>query len=491
MKKVWLKVALIFVLLFSVQEIFAQNGDSQFDCFTVLVGKNATQDGSVLLAHNEDDGGVNLVDWYKVPRLTHKKGEFIQLKAGYKLPQVKETSALLWLEMPGQQFSDSYMNEWGIVITSNSCPSREKEPELVNGGIGYFLRRIMAERGKTAKSAIKVAGKIIEQVGYSGSGRTYSVADANEVWMLSVVRGKHWVARRIPDDEVAIMPNYYTIETVDLQDTLNYLGSQDLIQYAIQKGWYDPASGKKFNFRLAYASRGSLSHLANIARKWQAYNLLSGEAHPFYGYFPFSFKAAVKLTAQKLMAVLQNHYEGTELEMNPAYNAGNPHKSIIMRICSQTNQYGFVTQLRNWMPTDIGVVMWLAPRRPCTHPFTPWYCGITQVTQEFTRGDYEKALQNHFNAPKTIFERSSSHGFWNFAHDAENIDKSYGALIPTVRNKKQAMEKRLFSKQETFEKKALATYKKNRKKARQMLTEYTKKYALEALSVVKNRNDNR
>ncbi|MCK4297431.1 MAG: C69 family dipeptidase [Candidatus Marinimicrobia bacterium] len=489
MKKLIIKLTYFIILILSIQSIYAKaDRYDQFSCFSILVGKNATIDGSTILAHNEDDYGKLLVDWYKVPRLTNKPGTKIELKNGGQIEQVNKTYSFIWLEMPGMEFSDSYMNEWGVTITSNECQSKEAEGELINGGIGYYLRRIMVERAKSAKEAIKIAGEIIDSVGYSYSGRSYCIADPDQAWIMSVVKGKHWVAQRIPDDHVVIIPNYYTIEEIDLKDTVNFSGAADIVDYATQKGWYDPESGKEFNFRMAYGSPASLNSMRNIARKWHALNLLSEKQYDFYDESPFSFKPRNRLAIQDVMLVLQNHYEGTQFEMHPDYNAGNPHENVIMRICSATNQYGFVAQLRNWLPTDIGSVLWIAPRRPCVQPFIPWYFGINSIPDKYTRGDYIEAIEQHFTPVENIYLQSKSHAFWVFVNYAEEIDKNYGDLIEKVRNKKTAFEKEVFEKQDAFEKKVLSVYKKNPKKAKKMLTSYTSKLAIKALSLSKLNN---
>ncbi len=103
-----------------------------------------------MLAHNEDDWGERIVNWYKVPAMNHKEGSMITLKNGAGMDQANKTYSYLWLEMPEMEFSDSYMNEWGVTISSDACPSKEKKGEITDGGIGYWLRRAMAERAKTA-----------------------------------------------------------------------------------------------------------------------------------------------------------------------------------------------------------------------------------------------------------------------------------------------------------------------------------------------------
>jgi dipeptidase len=346
----------------------------------------------------------------------------------------------------------------------------EDSAELVNGGIGYYLRRIMAERAKSAKEAVKIAGSIVDSIGYASSDRTYCIADPNEAWMMSIVKGKHWVAQKIPDDHISIIPNYYTIQNVDLSDTLNFLGSTAIIDYAIDKGWYDPESGEDFNFRLAYGKPSSINSIRNMARKWSALNILSPIKYEISDEFPFSFKPAEKVSIQDLMTVLQNHYEDTELEDN---RKNNPHKHDIMRICSETNQYGFVAQLRNWLPNEIGSVLWLAPRRPCTQVFIPWYSGITKIPDNYSIGNYETALENHFNKYDDIESETCTHNFWNYSNYAKKIDKNYYELISSVKTQQKMVQQDIFDEYNNFDKNIINLYNQNPKAASDSLNVFT------------------
>ena len=344
MRKIHILILLFFVVitLFFYENNFAQDSiEKGFNCFSMLVGKNASADGSVFFAHNEDDGGEQLVNYYKVPRVKHKIGGKIIVKNGVEIPQVPETYSYLWLEMPKMEFSDSYINEWGVAIASDQCTSRETDGELQDGGIAYWLRRLVAERAKTAKQGVKIAGKLIEEYGYASSGRTYVIADRNEGWMLAAVYGKHWVAKRVPDDHVAVIPNYYTIGEINLADTTNFLGAADIIEYAITKGWYDPDIDGKFHFARVYSDSGNLNHNGNIHRMWRGVNFIACNNFAINDSFPFSLKPEKKISLRDLMKVLRDHYEGTELDYSQNYEQGNPYKLNHSTICAGSNQYGF------------------------------------------------------------------------------------------------------------------------------------------------------
>jgi dipeptidase len=455
-----------------------------FNCFSVLAGKNATNDGSVMFAHNEDDWGDRMVNFYKVPQETHQKGEMITMETGAKLEQASLTWSYLWLEMPEMSFSDSYMNEWGVTIASDACSSREEEGELTDGGIGYWLRRAMAERAKSAREAVKIGGALVKEFGYASSGRTYCIADPNEAWMLSVVNGKHWVAQRVPDDEVAIIPNYYIIETIDLKDTLNYYGSADLIDYAVKKKWYNAKTMGKFNFRQVYSDQENLKNMGNIVRHWSAVNLLSEKQYSVDESFPFSFKPKQKVTLYHLFTVLRNHNEGSDYDGSENYTKGNPHEQD-WSICSSTTQYGFVAQLRSEPPVDAGAVLWLAPFRPCVHTFTPWYFGMTEMPDGFARGNYTTALTTHFDKIENINDAAPGHNFLKFVENAKKVDEDYGKQIETIKQDIQLFETELFQNQKGLEKKATELNKSDPNQAKKSLTEYSIRQVNRSLDMMK------
>ena len=174
-----------------------------YNCFSIIAGRDATVDGSVLMAHNEDDGGEQMLNIYVVPA-SDKNLRYI------------------WCEFPGMEVADVLMNQFGVSIASNGCPSREDKGELFGEGILYEVRTSVAKYAHNAREAVELIGTLVETFGYRGSGRSYIVADPLEGWVVSVVKGKHWVAQRVPDDQVMTIPNYYVIGEIDLDDEDNF-----------------------------------------------------------------------------------------------------------------------------------------------------------------------------------------------------------------------------------------------------------------------------
>jgi dipeptidase len=71
--------------------------------------------------------------------------------------------------------------------------------------------------------------------------------------VLSVVKGKLWVAQRVPDDEIMTITDRFNIGEIDLDDHDNLMGSEKLVRRARWKGWYKPRRDGAFNFANAYS----------------------------------------------------------------------------------------------------------------------------------------------------------------------------------------------------------------------------------------------
>lgn len=440
---------------------------SEHNCYSILVGKKASASGAVLFAHNEDDWDEQVVYWHKVPRMRYTVTDTIVLKNGGKLPQIAETCAYLWLELPGMEFGDSYLNEYGVTIASNACRSRKKDARLTDGGIDYDLRRILAERARSAREAVKIAGRLIQRFGYNSSGRTYCIADPNEAWMLAIVYGKIWVAQRVPDEKVVIIPNYYVIQNIDLGDTLNFLGARDAVSFAILQGWYQPAAGHLFNFRQTYSDFNELTNPDNITRHWQGLNLLSEKPYRIEDELPCAFQPKNKITRTDMMQVLRSHYQ-------PAPDtSANPHQQERMTICSVANQYGFVAELRSWLPAEIGAIWWIAPRRPCIQPFVPLYAGTEALPPDYSAWDVTTARRLHFNLPENVYTPDLKIAYWLFDRRVTEIDESWGKLSTGEARRALLLEQQIVREFEQADVKITKRYQTRPAEGRRLITEWT------------------
>lgn len=410
------------------------NGDGA-ECFTVLVGRAASADGSVMVAHNEDDRGDIVVNVRKVaPRADG----------------AARAAGLLWIEATTQEFADSFVNEHGVLVTSDSCPSRVAAEDYTDGGIGGAFRRLIAEQVTSAREAVRIAGALVEKHGYRASGRTYSIADRKEAWMLAVLRGRHWYAQRVPDDEVAVIPNHFTIRAIRPDDPESFMGSPDIVAYARANGWYDEAADGPFDFKKAFDRPSTREPAAdgNALRHWRGLELVTGKAWDLVRAYPFSVKPARKMTAEALMAILRDHYEGTPYDATDGYKTGSPNRTKFRTICTASTINAFVVSLDAQRPEPLATAMWLAVGKPDTTVFLPLYFGVATLPPG----------AETLNAKVLTLESA--------------VEESYGSMIGRLRKEMDPVEKGFLAGRPKFEREFAALYLKDKAKAQARLDAY-------------------
>lgn len=336
------------------------------NCFGIIAGRNASATGSVLFAHNEDDGGEQMLC---INRMPSSEG-----RIGY-----------LWFEFPGLKNADGYLNEYGVALATDRCPSRE---DCAPGKLQYEVRTIVAGEARSAKDGVRIIGRLIQEYGYADTGRSYLIADAKEAWVCSVVKGHHWVAQRVPDDEVMVIPNYYVIGAVNLSDTTNFLGSPDIIEYAVSRGWYNPDKDGEFNFRLAYSSDDALNRKHNIYRHELAQNAIFGDALMGKDVV-FSRKADHKVTVKELEKILKT----------------SPVNSSTTVLCS-------VFCFDSRKPVDRNCIMWNAYAGQGR--FFKWTLN-SKIPAKWQRyPDAQQALDNHFKDTENLRKLNPDNPFWPY-----------------------------------------------------------------------------
>lgn len=442
------KLFLTGLMLIAASAMFAQtrvcDENADFNCFSIVAGKNATADGSVLFGHNEDDGPE-----YLVTMNVSEKG--------------------VWAEMPGMSVSDGYMNRYGVCIASDGCGSREDRDDYNEGGIVYELRLNVFLEAKTAKDALRIIARDMERYGYRASGRTYVVTDPNEGWLVNVVKGHHWVAQRVPDDMVASVPNYYTIGRIDLSDTANFAGSPDIVEYAVKRGWYDPKKDGEFNFRKAYANPNTLVSDHNVPRHKMVMEYL-GTAYDIDN-VPFAIKADRKIDVRTMRKLLSLH--------RPE-RADGSHPS---GVCAFDTNVSTIFQLRSFMPLGIGCVAWTCQGKVCAEVHVPWYLGMTRSPEGYQRfGNVNDAIKKHFSDGtqkidgKGIRERYPDEKYWIYTDRWQNLLTDYSNLIVKRQAVINPIQEKIFNNQEKFEKKLL---KMSPEKASEAMNKYTAKLVSE------------
>ncbi|MCS7305224.1 MAG: C69 family dipeptidase [Thermoguttaceae bacterium] len=419
-------------------------------CLTVVVGRQATVDGSVLVGHNEENKGPYFVNFRRLPHSALSTPGFLERRSTWPKELRQPRYGFFWSQIPGREYSDSYLNDVGLVIVSNGCPSREDDletlierQEIQQEGIGGLLRRLVAEQAGSARQAVELIGRLVEQFGYRDSGRTYVVADPQEAWLVAVVRGRRWLAQRVPDDAAVVVPNVFIFDLIPLDSgqTTNFettltktsanpghtnvvpaaqsirniplsspfpdfgttiCFSADLVRYAIQRGWYDPRSDKPFSFREAYQVP---ERNRPDPRQWWGQQLLE---HPDWlqaagprlgGHSPQQRPAEQKDSPAP--TEVQQRSDPLPWYVRPARKLSVQDIAAILRnqqgpiwLFHPATQETAIFQLRSGLPQPIGCVYWRTVGRPDWSPLLPWYLGVETVPDQYCHPAFRRQLES-------------------------------------------------------------------------------------------------
>lgn len=362
-------------------------------CTCLIAGKHATKSGRVLLAANDD--------WDKVcgilahtPRRTHAPDATHLLTAGGRIPQIAETCGYVYTACDYsigtlKRGWNCGVNDRGVAAAGTGASAfKEIKTDGAMLEPDDILLLILA-RAETARSGIRMIGDLLERHGLNCSGwdecasmATYAVADSEEGWWLEVAPGNHWIAVRVPDDEVSVRENAFGIHDADLTDEENVMCSAGLAEFARQQGWWD-GDIRHFDFAVAYGSDVSPNEWGpeldkmNMRRRWRAMNLLSGQEMD-ENVTLYSVKPNRLLTEEDLKDVLRDAYEGSAYDLSKAPDAGrygNPFHDDPpdYSLCRSWTVASFVADLRKGTPS----VMWVCMGCPKTGFYLPLYADIS------------------------------------------------------------------------------------------------------------------
>lgn len=439
---------------------------SAMACSTVIVGKDASATGDILIGHNEDNGGRIFNPQYYVPPAKHKAGTMITYEpTAAKIPQVRETLGFYWsqtLDANGASFSDGFVNDAGVVIVSNACSGiYEGDQKLKDGGIGYGIRRLMAERAHSAREAVSIAIDLLGKYGYFSEGRTYTIADHNEAWQLAIHKGNTWVARRVKDNEIIYIPNNFMMDKVDATDTENVIVAPGLIERSIKNGRYKPATPgvyNDFNYRAAVQPPERRAADYNFSRNQLAWKYITGKTIDDPEAFPYSYEVKDKVTIQDVKNILRLHEKAIG-EDDGWYHFRS------LGTCRATTHESAVFEL-NEIPELIA--SWRSYARPCEAPYVPSYpLAKPGKAQSFMPADV--ATREQFNARDSRFSYHPEYAHNVFINNANAVDYLRGDAMDDNEELIEKLEKRWAGEQAAIEAQAKAAFAVSREKGLEVL----------------------
>jgi dipeptidase len=481
MKRTILALASFVSLVLSVPPLPARA------CTNFLITRGATTDGSTMITYAADSHEL-YGELYFTPARKYPPGTKLDIyewdtgKYLGQIDQVSETYSVVGL-----------MNEHQVSIGETTWGGREelRDPKAtVDYGSLMFLA---LQRAKTAREAIKVMTNLVAEYGYYSSGETFSIADANEVWIMDLIskgpdnKGAVWVARKVPDGYIAGHANAPRIRQFPLKDRVNTLYAPDVISFAREQGYF---SGKDedFSFADAYgpAEFGALRFCD--ARVWCMYHRAAPSlaippdwamgdetADPI----PLWIKPDKKLSVSDVIGFMRDHFEGTPLDMTKDIGAGPYDLPYRWRpltwkvgdeeylneraVSTQQTGFSFVAQARSWLPDPIGGVFWFGVDDTYSTVYFPVYCGVTGVPKSYAVGT------------GSFEEFTWESAWWVFNWVANFAYLRYSEMIKDIQVVQGELEHQFFADQGEVDSAALALHKQSPRLAKDYLTDFTKK----------------
>jgi dipeptidase len=474
-------------------------------CTSIMVGREATTDGSVITSHT-CDGFYRT--WMAVsPHRVNPSGASEKIYLGRRYRPVNPDDVEN-LEVTGEipEAAESYafldtaypcMNEHQLAIGESTLFTKE---ELRDTEKGLFeieeIQRLMLERCRTAREAIRLADDLTKRYGYRGYfGECLTIADPKEVWHFEIVGatskyvGAVWAAARIPDGHVGVSANFPRIGELDLDNPDYFMASENVYSLAEEMGWWDSGSGKPFKFYEAYGNRSK-----NVSdREWRVLSLAAPSLNldPDADEIPFSVEAEYKVSVRDVIAWFRDTYENTRFDPTQKLIVTNrkgtkfvspvasPWMSWYMEnllntlkpgsvpgvyvIPNNTCSYSTVIQLRDWLPDPVGGIVWLNFDNPAHSARMPFFCGITGLPAHF-----KVCGQDRFTTESAL---------WAFRRVSRLAGVNWGASRQLVESLIQECEDQAFTELPGIEKKALELYENEPESAKVFLTSYCGNFA--------------
>ncbi len=448
MKKILLLLSVVLCCTLSMAQSVADLSELEGQsCTSIMVGKKASTDGSVITSHTCDG---RYRTWMHIePSANHAKGAVHQVLRGtmHTAYYGDTTGVKLMGTLPQVQHTYAYLNAAYPCLNEKQLSIGETTfggPDVLVNEKGWFtieeLERIALQRCDNARAAIRLIGSLVSKYGYGDGGECITIADKNEVWQMEILGegpkkvGGVWAAQRIPDDHVGVSANIPRIGRLQRNNPNYFMCSDNIEKVAIANGLWDGKGDFIFwkVFNCSYANGKNFRE-----REYFILNALAPSLHLTMDMdsLPFSVKPDKHVDVQQVMALLRSTYDGTDMDMcrnikmvssrksqdgtttfdTVVSPLANPWMSGVMEKTLNFIQpgtvtfrrtvsvawcsYSFVTQLRDWLPDAVGGVCWVALDNPGQSPRIPVFCGTTRMP-----ATYDVCGQHGYNEKSAIWK---------------------------------------------------------------------------------------
>lgn len=419
-------------------------------CTTLVAGRLATNDGSVMASHSNDGASNSGGRIQRVLAADWAPGTNRSVSGG-SIPQVAHTYAY---------YTEGYaiQNEKQVALGESTCSAVfGGQPD--KGTLTIIdLGMVALERGNTSRGAVQLMGDLAELHGYNDAGESLMVIDPREAFIFHILpddtgTSAVWVAQRVPDDGVGVVANAFTIREIDFTDTHNFLTSTNMRSVAARAtNW---TANTPLDFTRVF-SKGEESLYYSGRRMWSAYRLMARQQSFSPHYTDFNADAPYPATvrvphrsvnATRLFRVMRDYYQDTPFDLTVGLAAGPfgspdrwyagaaesaiPTGGWERAIGLYRTLVSFVVVSRTWLPDAIGGVVWFGPHAAHTGVYTPFPCGLDQIPPGYTwDGDSTGPEWSQFDKTKALWAHRSvfSLAQLRFSHAIDEIRRTGDTL---------------------------------------------------------------
>ena len=393
-------------------------------CTTVLVGKLASNDNSTMIART-DDGHFDVKKLVVVePKDQKRKYKSVISNVEIELPD----DPMRYTACPSVDTKEGIWAATGInaanvgmtateTITSNprvlsadplidvSKKSRKKgEPAL---GIGEEdILVLVLPYIHTAREGVLRLAELLEKYGtYESNGIAFN--DENEIWWMETIGGHHWMAKRVPDDAVVIMPNQFGMDSFDMDDAFserrNHMCSKDLREF-ISDNCLDLNQNGRFDPRSIFGSHSDQDHVYNTPRAWYMGRYLTPYSHTWDGEnaefkpesdnIPWCFVPDRRIAVEDVKELLSSNYQGTDY--NPYLNHDTGVRGKYRSIGINRTGVTAVCQIRSGVPDGIKGLEWVCFGSTTFNALLPVYPNVSKIPDYLSKVTLDVSTDNFY-----------------------------------------------------------------------------------------------
>ena len=441
------------------------------ECTTIIIGKEQTADGSMIVARSEDWDAMEAKNYEIFEGTDNGPREFVAMDSPFRCELPEKAlgyTALSPYNLHGHWGSAGF-NTAGVGMSAterifSSDEVLEHDPLVENGVAENSVFNITLPYVRTAREGVERLGMLIEKYGIA-EGFGIGFVDSKEIWYLETACGHRWLACRMPKDQYFVTGNQSRFRTYDPNDKENYLASADLIEFAEKHGLYNPAQGA-FDFHVAYARDVVLDTTYNYPRVWGLQQLFSPEIKNDVtkNTFPVFAKPAHKITLTELRTAFRFHYDNTEHDPYLNSNPKEPYRPVSIFRTTQTH----LLQVRPELPQAIGCINYVAMGMADLGVFLPLYQGITSYPEAYTKGNGES---------------SADSAYWKFRKIMVLGMTNYNKYAPVIKEAYAKFEAETDQRQREMEEEYLRIYKTQPLHAQDLLQAFSDKVLNSALDL--------